>query len=122
MVTRGKRVDYFVLNDGSDEEALLEDRLNNSQPHDSADSLPDSEIFPSESTSAVESSQEIPDDALTYQPQSSRQSESKSWQCWDYFDITEVNQPWILKKNNIRKTIDQLDKQYDRAPSKETLY
>ncbi|KAK9311834.1 hypothetical protein V1524DRAFT_441232 [Lipomyces starkeyi] len=46
MVTRGKRVDYFVLNDGSDEEAPLEDRLNNSQPQDSADSLPDSEIFP----------------------------------------------------------------------------
>ncbi|KAK9257527.1 hypothetical protein V1519DRAFT_434278, partial [Lipomyces tetrasporus] len=74
---------------------------------------PDSEIFPSESASAVESSQEIPDDAgLTCQPQSSRdiepsKSESKSWQCWDYFDITDVNRPWILKKSNIRKTINR---------------
>ncbi|KAJ8100213.1 hypothetical protein POJ06DRAFT_281345 [Lipomyces tetrasporus] len=52
------------------------------------------EIFPSESISEAESSQEIPDDAMTCQPQSSRhigpsKSESKSWQCWDDFDMTE---------------------------------
>ncbi|KAK9234164.1 hypothetical protein V1525DRAFT_350703, partial [Lipomyces kononenkoae] len=107
------RIDYFVLNDGSDEEAPLEDRLDSSPPPDSGDSLRDSEIFPSESASAVESSQELPDDAaLTCQPQSSRNTESskpesKSWQCWDYFDITEVNRPWTLKKSNIRKAIDR---------------
>ncbi|KAK9426983.1 hypothetical protein V1505DRAFT_402798 [Lipomyces doorenjongii] len=113
MVTRGKRIDYFILNDGNDEEAPLEDRLDSSHHYDSGDSFPDSEIFPSESASAVESSQEIPDEAApTCQPQSSRdiepsKSESKSWQCWDYFDITEVNRSWILKKSNIRKTIDR---------------
>ncbi|ODQ68726.1 hypothetical protein LIPSTDRAFT_40375, partial [Lipomyces starkeyi NRRL Y-11557] len=96
IVTRGKRIDYFVLNDGSDEEALPEDRLDSSPPYDSGDSLRNSEVFPSESASAVEPSQEIPDDAsLTCQPQSSRdtdpsKSESKGWQCWDYFDITEA--------------------------------
>ncbi|KAK9491749.1 hypothetical protein V1508DRAFT_405264 [Lipomyces doorenjongii] len=117
MVTRGKRIDYFISNDGNDEEAPLEDRLDSSHHHDSGDSFPDSEIFPSESASAVESSQEIPDDAaLTAQPQSSRdielsKSESKSRQCWDYFDITEVNRSWILKTYG-RRSITELDKQY----------
>ncbi|KAK9233881.1 hypothetical protein V1525DRAFT_440558 [Lipomyces kononenkoae] len=111
IVTRGKRIDYFALNDGSDEEAPLEDRLDSSHPHESSDSLPDCEIFRAESPS----SQEIPDDAAqTFQPlpQSSRDiqlsnSESKSWQCWDYFDITEVNRPWILKKSNKLKKVDR---------------
>ncbi|KAK9353987.1 hypothetical protein V1523DRAFT_395967 [Lipomyces doorenjongii] len=113
MVTRGKRIDYFILNDGNDEEAPLEDRLDSSHHHDSGDSFPDSEIFPSESASAVESSQEIPDDAaLTSQPQSSRdiepsKSESKSWQCWDYFDITEVNRSWILKREICCSVLDE---------------
>ncbi|KAK9342618.1 hypothetical protein V1522DRAFT_415593, partial [Lipomyces starkeyi] len=68
VITRRKRIDYFALNDGSDEEAPPEDRLNSSRPYSSADSLPDSEIFPSESASAIESSLEIQDDALTCQP------------------------------------------------------
>ncbi|KAK9389428.1 hypothetical protein V1515DRAFT_577774 [Lipomyces mesembrius] len=34
-------------------------------------------------------------------------SESKSCQGRDSFDITEVNRQWILKKSNIRKTINR---------------
>ncbi|KAK9321539.1 hypothetical protein V1517DRAFT_362771 [Lipomyces orientalis] len=67
--------------------------------------------FPLSQPQQLSRQQEIPDDAVTSQPQSSRhiepsKFESKSWQCWDNFDITEVNRPWTLKKSNIRKTID----------------
>ncbi|KAK9428505.1 hypothetical protein V1505DRAFT_357783, partial [Lipomyces doorenjongii] len=53
MITRRKRVDYFALNDGSDEEALPEDRLNNARSDSSAEILPDSELFASEPSLAT---------------------------------------------------------------------
>ncbi|KAK9257573.1 hypothetical protein V1519DRAFT_120430 [Lipomyces tetrasporus] len=55
---------------------------------------------------------------MTCQPQSSRhigpsKSESKSWQCWDDFDMTEVNRPWILKKKTYgRRSIARFVVQY----------
>ncbi|KAK9372175.1 uncharacterized protein V1513DRAFT_487254 [Lipomyces chichibuensis] len=39
MITRRKRVDYLVLNDGSDDEALPEDRLNDARSVSSAETV-----------------------------------------------------------------------------------
>ncbi|KAK9352723.1 hypothetical protein V1523DRAFT_240498 [Lipomyces doorenjongii] len=56
---------------------------------------------------------EIQDDNAICQPQgqTSRHIEtstnSKGWQCWDYFNITERSESWILKKSNARKLIDR---------------
>jgi hypothetical protein len=46
----------FVLNDGIDEEAPPEERLDSSQLHISIDTLHDSDIFPSNSVSTLGSS------------------------------------------------------------------
>ncbi|KAK9489815.1 hypothetical protein V1508DRAFT_443830 [Lipomyces doorenjongii] len=124
MITRRKRVDYFALNDGSDEEALP-DRLNDARSDSSAEILPDSELFASESSLATEPSMEIQDDNAICQPpgQTSRHIEtstnSKGWQCWDHFNITERNESWILKKSNVRKLVENFTSQ--RLQLKEVL-
>ncbi|KAK9319152.1 hypothetical protein V1517DRAFT_333527 [Lipomyces orientalis] len=103
MITRHKRVDYFALNDGSDEEALPEDRLYDARSDSSAEILPDSGLFASEPASATESSMEIQDDNAICQPQETSRhigtsTNSNGWQCRDYFNISERNEPWILKR------------------------
>ncbi|KAJ8098517.1 hypothetical protein POJ06DRAFT_282527 [Lipomyces tetrasporus] len=84
MITRRNRPHYFVLNDGIDEEAPPEDQLDSSQLHISMDTLPDSDIFPSDSVSTLVSSLAV-------------------LGLLQYIRA----KPWILKKSNARKMIDR---------------
>ncbi|KAK9250199.1 hypothetical protein V1507DRAFT_468301 [Lipomyces tetrasporus] len=70
MITRRNRPHYFVLNDGIDEEAPPEDQLDSSQLHISMDTLPDSDIFPSDSVSTLVSSVDIHAETSRHQPAS----------------------------------------------------
>ncbi|KAK9335166.1 hypothetical protein V1521DRAFT_114621 [Lipomyces starkeyi] len=70
-----------------DEEAPPEDRLNSSQLNISMDTLPDSDIFPSDSVSTLGSPVDIHAEESRHQPQGRSQDnehskrQSKSWQC-----------------------------------------
>jgi hypothetical protein len=117
------RLDYRLLNDGSDEEASFEDRIQelpmapDSVP---ADELtfgvangPDCEILPSQSisenpTSPVtvdSSSPSISEDSCTIQPRK-RAAAASEWM-WTYFETTEYNRPWIMKRTKSKRLTDR---------------
>ncbi|KAK9236442.1 hypothetical protein V1525DRAFT_406853 [Lipomyces kononenkoae] len=120
METRQNRPNYFLLNDGIDVEALPEDRL------DRVISL-ENDILPSESASQIqqlqsESSAEAQvEEISTIHAESSTslaplqeplrhgglsKDISTKWP-WTYFEISEFEIPWIVKKSNKRKLIDR---------------
>ncbi|KAK9318784.1 hypothetical protein V1517DRAFT_234819, partial [Lipomyces orientalis] len=129
MQTRQKRLNYRVLNDGSDEEALPEDRiyqlselLPNLAPTLPASQedvvaladIPSDELLPSESASQLEeASQESSTDAATslispnlFGHHRQRPAPVTEW-IWAYFETTVVNRPWSIKKTNKRRLIDR---------------
>ncbi|KAK9318985.1 hypothetical protein V1517DRAFT_235222, partial [Lipomyces orientalis] len=95
--TRQKRLDYRLLNDGSDEEASPEDRILESLPppscHDFVDTT-DYEIFPSESPSQNATNSATPDSSsiISSSALSSRSRKrpapATEW-IWQDFDTTE---------------------------------
>jgi hypothetical protein len=112
MATHHNRRDYFLLNDGYDDESLPTDRLQgfpdpdpdpNLEP-DSLLDIPSSEILPSESISqalAESSSSAIP------HPQKRQRPAPVTRWMWDYFQITEIDQEWINKKTKKRELKDR---------------
>ena len=102
METRQKRVNYRILNDGSDEEADPEDRIqsDNLPSPKSIEDLPSSlqatidpselspSIAPSDSISQVQSSQQSSNDILfdSFQPRKKARLEQSSW-LWNMFKI-----------------------------------
>ncbi|KAK9489565.1 hypothetical protein V1508DRAFT_427613 [Lipomyces doorenjongii] len=116
--SRQRRLDYRLLNDGSDEVAAFEDRMQElPMARDSvlsdeltfgvADS-PDCEILLSQSISqyptspvTVDSSSSIiSEDSCTIQPRK-RASPATEWM-WAYFETTEYNRSWIMKRTKAR--------------------
>ncbi|KAK9241482.1 hypothetical protein V1506DRAFT_550573 [Lipomyces tetrasporus] len=133
MNTRRNRPNYFLLNDGIDEEASSEDRLDSSPNVISLEN----DILPSESASQTQQVQFEPSAETQVEQLSTIQTESSisiaplqeplrhggrskpqstKWP-WTYFEISEIENPWIVKKSNKRKLIDRdircavLDKQ-----------
>ncbi|KAK9320886.1 hypothetical protein V1517DRAFT_328055, partial [Lipomyces orientalis] len=115
--TRRNRPNYFLLNDGLDED---------SNSHENVTTL-ENDILPSESASHIqqlrfeslaetqveESSTIQAESATSLAPlqeplQHARISVPKStnWP-WTYFEISESDNPWIVKKSNKRKLIDR---------------
>jgi len=114
MVTRRKRPDYFLLNGGSDHEALPEDILLETVRSEinSPINTPSSEILPSESISQINETTTSSISADSY-PSHLRKSYKRprpapvtNW-LWDYFEVTQVNQEWIVKRTKKRELIDQ---------------
>lgn len=130
MRTRRKRINYRLLNGGSDDEASPEDRMIES---DSIPSLPsqteptdveevltnisDAEIVPSESASQShllkESSTATGNSVISYdvfpqirRPNHQRPAPATEW-LWAYFDTTAVDREWVVKKTNKRKLMDR---------------
>jgi hypothetical protein len=128
MRTRQKRLNYRVLNDGSDEEALPEDRLDQlSEPlsnltptlpasredGEALASVPDGEILPSESVSQLPASQESSTDVGSsiisdnpFRRHHQRPAPATEW-VWPYFETAAVDRPWFMKKTNKRRLIDR---------------
>ncbi|KAK9352938.1 hypothetical protein V1523DRAFT_336036, partial [Lipomyces doorenjongii] len=128
MRTRQKRLNYRDLNDGSDEEALPEDRiyqlsepLSNLAPTLSASreevvalaDIPGDELLPSESASQLEASQESSTDAGTssishnlFRQHRQRPAPATEW-IWRYFETTVVDRPWSINKSNKRRLFDR---------------
>jgi hypothetical protein len=123
-VTRQKRLDYRLLNDGSDEEALFEDRIpespvapeslpSNESAFVSFINTPDHDILPSESVSQETTSSVIQDShsSLISQdtsfPRSQKRPAPATEWMWAYFETTEFNCPWIMKRNKRQKFIDR---------------
>jgi hypothetical protein len=116
MVTRRNKPDYFLLNDGPDDEALPEDciletaqSVINPSPDIPSSEVPSSEILPSESISQAYispmptfSSSSI----LQSRPQKhARPAPTTNW-IWDYFEVTPVDREWIVKRTKKRELID----------------
>lgn len=117
MTTRRKRLDYRLLNDGSDEEALPQDRVASPTPEigtffDGSNS----EIVPSESasqyqlphTSSIMADSSIASHILqdTYPRSCQRLTSASEW-LWAYFETTEIDREWVLKKSRKRKLADR---------------
>ncbi|KAJ8097682.1 hypothetical protein POJ06DRAFT_185144, partial [Lipomyces tetrasporus] len=121
--SRQRRLDYRLLNDGSDEEALFEDRIHelpmapDSVPPDElifgVANSPDCEILPSQSISqnptspvTVDSSSSIiSEDSCTIQPRN-RAARATEWM-WAYFETAEYNRPWIMKRTKSKRLTDR---------------
>jgi hypothetical protein len=119
MRTRQKHVNYRVLNDGSDEEASPEDRIDQSSeplsnlaptlPESQEDvgtisNVPDGELLPSESASQFLASQESSTDAgtsiISGNPSCrhrQRPAPATEW-IWAYFETAAVDRSWCIKK------------------------
>jgi hypothetical protein len=128
MRTRQKRLDYRVLNDGSDEEALPEDRIDQSskslsnlpppllvseEGRETITNVPDGELLPSESASQLPTSQQSSTDTGTsvtssgvFHRHRQRLAPATEW-IWAYFETTAVDRPWFIKKTNKRKLVDR---------------
>ncbi|KAK9375020.1 uncharacterized protein V1513DRAFT_363786, partial [Lipomyces chichibuensis] len=108
--TRRNRPNYFLLNDGLDEEVSSEDRLDS---YENVTTL-ENDILPLESASQIR--QPLSESLVESQEplRNARISEPKStkWP-WTYFEISEFENPWIVKKSNKRNNmIDHLRKQH----------
>lgn len=96
MSTRQKRPNYFLLNDGFDDEALPEDRILEAfQPEpDSFTNITSSEILPSESVSqtltGIISAGSCSLPTPNYSQKRPRPAPVTSWM-WDQFEVTEVD-------------------------------
>ncbi|KAK9241594.1 hypothetical protein V1506DRAFT_550285 [Lipomyces tetrasporus] len=122
--SRQRRLDYRLLNDGSDEEASFEDRilelpelpespesfpLNESAP--GSVNGPDCEVLPSQSVSQdptspvteVSSSSIILEDSLRTRK---RAAPATEWM-WAHFETTEYNRPWIMKTTKSKRLTDR---------------
>ncbi|KAJ5288432.1 hypothetical protein N7508_011207 [Penicillium antarcticum] len=130
MRTRQKRLNYRVLNDESDGEALAEDQTDQaSEPSEPPSnltrtlpacqddvvilaSIPGCELLPSESVSQVLVSPEGSTDAgtsITSQVSSrcsKRPAPATEW-IWGYFEATDVDCPWVIKRTNKRRLVDR---------------
>jgi hypothetical protein len=124
MLTRRKRIDYRLLNDGSDDEALPEDRVPASiigaAPFTSSQTerevfvnIPDSEILPSESASqfpVLQASSTAAEASVVSHGLGSqnhyRPAPATEW-LWAYFETTIIDREWIVKKTNKRKLSDR---------------
>ncbi|KAK9366127.1 ribonuclease H-like domain-containing protein [Lipomyces kononenkoae] len=120
--SRQRRLNYRLLNDGSDE-AAFEDRIQElpmAPDSVSSDELtsgvansPDCEILPSQSipqdpTSPVtmgSSSSIISQGSCTIQPRK-RPASATEWM-WAYFETTEYNRPWIMKRTKSKRPVDR---------------
>lgn len=107
MVTRHNRLDYFLLNDGSDDEALPEDRISETAQ---SEINPSSKILPSELISQTLTSP-IPTSSSSNVLRSRSQKRPRpapvtNW-LWDHFEVTEVNREWIIKRTRKRELIDR---------------
>jgi hypothetical protein len=108
IVTRQKRPNYFLLNDGFDDEAAPEDRILDSSQSDFFESftdIPSSEILPSESASqtpATSSQSSI----LRHTRKRPRPAPVTNWM-WSYFEVTNVTREWVVKRTKRRELIDR---------------
>ena len=118
MVTRRKRPNYFILNDGSDDEAPPEDRIQEtveseaSEPNSSVNTpaAAEPEILPSESMSQTQVDPILPSwpssvPRLRSQKRA-RPAPATAW-LWDHFNVTEVNREWIVKRTGKRELTDR---------------
>ncbi|KAK9259251.1 hypothetical protein V1519DRAFT_452172, partial [Lipomyces tetrasporus] len=104
MNTRRNR-NYFLLNDGIDEEASPEDRLDTSQTQQ-LQFEPSAEMQVEQlSTIQTESSISIAPLQGPLRHGGRSKPQSTKWP-WTYFEISELENPWIVKKSNKRKLID----------------
>lgn len=114
MTTRQKRPNYFLLNDGLDDEALPEDCILESfQPNpDSFTNIgtSSSSILPSESVSqtltGIISAESCSFPTPNYSRKRPRPAPVTSW-IWDQFEVTEVEREWIVKKTKKRVPTDR---------------
>jgi hypothetical protein len=125
--TRQKRVDYRVLNDGSDE-ASPEDRIDQSSEPVSnlaptfpesqegveiITDIPDGELLPSESASQFPASQESSTDARTSIISGNAFYQHRQWPApatawiWAYFETAAVDRSWFIKKTNKKRLVDR---------------
>ncbi|KAK9318911.1 hypothetical protein V1517DRAFT_334249 [Lipomyces orientalis] len=117
--SRERRLDYRLLNDGSDEEAPFEDRIEElpaAPDHFPLDYLTvnvsDSkiEILPSQSQDptspvTVESSSSIISEGSRTLQRHKRAGPATEWM-WAYFETTEYNRPWIMKRTKSKRIIE----------------
>ncbi|KAK9249857.1 hypothetical protein V1507DRAFT_83185, partial [Lipomyces tetrasporus] len=116
--SRQRGLDYRLLNDGSDEEASFEDRIQelHSVPSDElifGANSPDCEILSSQSISqnptspvTVDSSSSIiSEDSCTIQPRNIA-ARATEWM-WAYFETTEYNRSWIMKRTKSKRLTDR---------------
>src|SRR5467141_1185699 len=112
MVTRRKRPNYFILNDGSDDEALPEDRIQetvqsepNSPVNTPSSAASEPEILPSESQTQIgpipPSSSSAPR-LRSHKFKCARPAPPTAW-LWDHFTVTEVNREWIANRTGKRE-------------------
>ncbi|KAK9326393.1 hypothetical protein V1517DRAFT_349850 [Lipomyces orientalis] len=105
MDTRRNRPNYFLLNDGLDDEASAEDPLDSHENQLRFESLAKTQVEESSTIQAESATSLAP---LQEPLQHARISEPKStnWP-WTYFEVSEFENPWIVKKSNRRKLIDR---------------
>jgi hypothetical protein len=130
MLTRRKRINYRLLNGGSDDEASPEDRIIESDTVSSLRSqteptgvdevltnISDAEIMPSESASQShlpkESSTVTGNSVISYdafpqtRPQNRQRPAPATEWLWAYFDTNVIDREWVVKKTNKRKLVDR---------------
>jgi hypothetical protein len=123
MQTRQKRLDYRALNDGSDEEALPEDRINRTsgllsnpaptlpvsqEDVETTTNVPGDEILPSESASqfpTTDTGTSVTSSDL-FRRHRQRPAPATEW-IWAYFEAEAVDRPWFIKKTNKRRLVDR---------------
>lgn len=115
MSTRGLRINYHILNDGSDEEALPEDRIVDLD----SDTVPEPFQIPSASDVECDSTQVNTESCPTPSRSSSAVPKSHGFNkrrerpapvtewIWPYFEVTVVSREWVVKRTGKRKITDR---------------
>ncbi|KAN0070984.1 Ribonuclease H-like domain containing protein [Elaphomyces granulatus] len=110
VFTRGaRRINYRLLNDGSDEEALPEDRIAASD----LDATPEPQVPMTSDDSQMPMTTDVaePDSThITTATLASRRRErpalATEW-VWPYFEATTVEREWIVKRTGKRRIVDR---------------
>jgi hypothetical protein len=112
VFTRGaRRINYRVLNDGSDEEALPEDRIVDldATPEPQAPQVPttsdDSQMLTTTDVAEPDSTQIITTATLASRRRE-RPAPATEW-VWPYFKVTTVEREWIVKRTGKRRIVDR---------------
>jgi hypothetical protein len=126
MSTRKRRINYYLLNDGSDEEEMDLDRTSEpfEVPAAIADNIPLSPSEPDTQTTETSPTAVVPAPCGFYRE---RPAPATEW-IWSYFEFTTVGREWTVKRTGKRKLFDRDircvyvdengESQYEKQPRK----
>jgi hypothetical protein len=105
MSTRRRRINYYLLNDGSDEEEMGLDRTSEPPevPAAIADNIPLSPSEPDTQTTETSPAAAVP---APRGFRRERPAPATEW-IWSYFEVTTVDREWTVKRTGKRKLFDR---------------